>query len=419
MLNTVKLLLWLNISIILLILSIKLTIKSRFIQFKIIKMLKSLFKKNNTQGITNVQSLMITLGGKIGVGSISGIALAIYYGGPGTILWLLIISIILSILTYYEVFLGNIYKEHDTLNIYKGGPSFYIKKGLNKHILSIIYTILIVICYNGCFISIQANTIMKITKNFFNLNTIIIGIFLSITTLLIIYKGIKEIATISNILVPTMLIIYLLLATYVLINNISKIPFVINIIIKNAFNFKSITSSFIPMIITTIQRTIFATESGLGTTSIAASTTNSEPSDQANIQILGVHITSFIICLSTSIIILTSNYHLLSFKNINGIELVIYSFNYHFGRFGNIIIYLIVLLFCLSTIITGYYNGESSIKSLNIKKVTFLKIITIIILFIGVIISPKVLWDITDILIGLLLIINIYSIYKLNQFVKE
>ena len=419
MLNTVKIILWINISIILLVISIKLSFKSRFIQFKLLTMIKSLLKKNKNQGITNFQSLMITLGGKIGVGSISGIAIAIYYGGPGTIFWLLIISTILSVLTYYEVYLGNIYKEYDDYNVYKGGPSYYIKKGLKNNKLSILYTILIVICYNGCFISIQANTIMKMTKSIFNINTIIIGLVICIVTILIIYKGIKEIATISNILVPTMLIIYILLANYVLINNIDKIPHVISIIMKDALNIKSLLSSFIPMIVTSIQRAIFATESGLGTTSIAASTTNSEPSAQAHIQVLGVHITSLIICLSTAIIILTTNYQTLILKNINGIELVIYSFNYHFGKFGNIILYLIVLLFCFSTIITGYYNGESSIKSLNIKKITFLKIITIIILFLGVITNPKTLWNITDLLIGILLIINIYAIYKLSYVVKE
>ena len=419
MLNTVNLLLWINISILLLLLSIKLTFKSNFIQLKVIKMIKLLFKRKINKGITNFQSLMITLGGKIGIGSISGIALAIYYGGPGTILWLLIISVILSVLTYYEVYLGNIYKEIDTNNIYKGGPSYYIKKGLKNNKLSIIYTLLIVICYNGCFISIQANTIMKMTSSLFNINTILIGIIICIPTLLIIYKGIKEIATISNFLVPIMLIIYILLANFVFINNIDKIPHIISIIIKDAFNTKSLLSSFIPMIITSIQRTIFATESGLGTTSIAASTTDSAPITQAHIQVLGVHITSFIICLSSSIIILTTNYNSQFLNNINGIELVIYAFNYHFGRFGKIILYIIVLLFCFSTIITGYYNGESSIKSIKIKKIIILKIITIVTLFLGVVINSKILWDITDLLIGILLIINTYSIYKLKGKVKE
>lgn len=419
MLNTVKFFLWINIIIILLTLSINLTFKSKFIQFKIIKMLKLIFKKKYNNGITNFQSLMISLGGKIGVGSISGVAIAIYYGGPGTIFWLLIISTIISVFTFYEVYLGNYYKEIDELNIYKGGPSYYIKKGLNKKWLSIIYTILVIICYNGCFLSIQSNTIMKMTKNIFNINTIIIGVIICIITLLIISKGIKKIASVSNIIVPIMLTIYIILANYTFMKNLNKISNIIEIIIKDALNIKAFLPSFIPMIITSVQRSIFATEAGIGTTAIVSSTTNSDPKTQGYVQVLGVHVTSFIICLSTAIIMLTTNYQSLKLNNINGIELVTYAFNYHFGRFGNIILYIIVLLFCFSTIISGYYNGESSLKSLNIKKINFLKLLTIIILFLGVISNSKLLWDIADIAIGIMLIINIYSVYKLRKIVKE
>lgn len=410
---------WLNISVILLLLSIKLTISSKFIQFKLNKIIKSLFKKHKKGGITNIQSLMITLGGKIGVGSISGIALAIYYGGPGTIFWLLVISCIISIFTFYEVVLANKYKEVDEDNIYKGGPSYYIKNGLNKPVLSIFYTILVVVCYNGCFLSIQANTIMKMTNEFFNINIYLLGFIICFISFIMIYKGIREIAKYSNVLVPIMLLIYILLAIYTLVNNINKLPNVIQNIIDDAFTFKSFMTSFIPMIIISIQRAIFATESGIGTTAIAASTTNSDPKTQGYIQVMGVYITSFIICLSTSFIIFTTEYQTLILENINGIELVIYAFNYHFGRFGNIALYIIVLLFCFSTIITGYYNGEASIKCLNIKKVTFLKFLTIIILFLGVIIQASILWKITDLLIGIMLMINIYAVYKLRHEVKE
>lgn len=419
MANTVINLLWLNVSVIIFIISIKLTFSSKFIQFRLSKLIKSLFKKTKTNGITNLQSLMITMGGKIGVGSISGIALAIYFGGPGTIFWMLVISCIISVLTFFEVVLANKYKEIDEDNIYKGGPSYYIKKGLKKPILSIVYTILVVICYNGCFLSIQANTLMKMTKNFININVYLLGIIICILSFFMIYKGIKQIAKFSFILVPIMLFLYTFLAIYSLINNIDMLPKIIEKIINSAFNMKSFLYGFIPMIIISIQRSIFATESGMGTTAIASSTTNSDPKTQGYIQVLGVHITTFIVCLSTAIIIFTTNYDNLIIENINGIEIVIYAFEYHFGRFGNIVLYMIVLLFCFSTIIAGYYNGEASIKSLNIKNVTFLKILTIIILFIGTIVKATILWNLADLLIGVMLIINIYAVYKLRHEVKE
>lgn len=420
MLNTINYILWMNICIILLVFSIKLTIQSNFIQFRFIKIIQSIFKtKKDKNEITNFQILMMSLGGKIGVGSISGIALAIYYGGIGTIFWMLIITLVISVFSFYEVYLGNFFKEIDTNKIYKGGPSYYIKKGLNKKELSFFYTILIVICYNGLFLSIQSNTIMKMTNYYYHVNPFFIGICICLLTILMIYKGVKQIAKISNILVPIMIAIYLLLAMFIMYNNLSEITNIFQYIINDAFKIKPFLTSFIPMLILTTQRTIFATESSLGTSAIAASTSSSSPTIQGYIQLLGIYITVFIICLSTTIIIVTTNYQVLNLNNINGIELVIYSFNYHFGKFGNTILYVIVLMFCFSTIITGYYNGESSIKSLNIKKFLFLKVITLIALFIGVIIQASLLWSITDLLIGFILIINVYSVYKLRNTVKE
>lgn len=419
MANTVIDFLWINISVIIFVISIKLTISSKFIQFRLKKLVSSLFKKEKTNGITNFQSLMITMGGKIGVGSISGIALAIYFGGSGTILWMIIISCFISVFTFFEVVLANKYKEVDEGNIYKGGPSYYIKKGLNKPILSIVYTILVIICYNGCFLSIQANTLTKMTTNFIDINVYILGVIICVLSFFMIYKGIKQIAKFSNVLVPIMLFLYTFLAIYSLINNIDMLPQIIRKIVNSAFNIKSFLYGFIPMIIISIQRSIFATESGMGTTAIASSTTNSDPKTQGYIQVLGVHITTFIVCLSTAIIIFTTNYETLIIENINGIEIVIYAFEYHFGNLGNFVLYVIVLLFCFSTIIAGYYNGEASIKSLNIKNVAFLKVLTIIIIFIGTIIKATILWKLADLLIGIMLIINMYAVYKLRHEVKE
>ena len=419
MLDALNFLLWISIIIILFFLSVKLTIQSNFVQFRFIRMINSLKKKNKKKGINNVQSLMVALGGKAGVGSISGVAIAIYYGGTGTIFWMMIITILISVFVYYEVYLGNEFKELDERNIYRGGPSYYIKKGLKNNLLSIVYTILIVICYNCCFVSIQANTIMKVANTIFGIKPILIGLIISVLTIYSIKNGIKMIVKISNLLVPIMMLIYTSLAIYTLIKNIQLANFIIKRLIYDAFNVKSFLSSFVPMIISSFQRTIFATESGLGTTAIAASTTFSDSKSQGYIQLFGIYITTFIICLSTSIILLTSNYTSIPYKNINGIELVLFAFKYHFGIFGNAILFLIVLLFCFSTIIYAYYNGESSIKSLNIRKVKFLKIITFIIIFVGMILNPTLLWNIADILIGIIILINVYSVYRLKNIVRE
>ena len=419
MLNTVNLIFWLIVGTLVIYVSIYLTFMSNFLQFRFIKMIKEISKKKDINGISSFKTLMISLGGKIGVGSISGVAIAIYYGGPGIIFWMIVISFLLAILTFYEVFLGNYYKEIDYGNINKGGPYYYIKKGLKNNKLSYLYSLLVFICYNVCFLSIQSNTIIKMANLYININPIIIGIVLCILILLIIHKGLYLIAKVSNIIVPIMLIIYILFSFIILLKNLNNIDEMVSLIMNNAFRIKSLIFSFIPMIIMAIQRTIFATESGIGTSAIISSTTRDNPLKQAYIQLLGVYITSLIICVSTAIIILFTKFQLFQLQDINGIELVIYAFNYHFGNKGNILLFIIVLLFCLSTIIAGYFNGESCAKSIHFNNLFLLKLITIIIIFIGFFIQSLLLWSLADILIGLILLINCYAIYKLRNKVKE
>ena len=217
-----------------------------------------------------------------------------------------------------------------------------------------------------------------------------------------------------------MTIIYVITALFITIINSDKIIDILVLIIKDAFNFKSVTGGILGTIVIGIQRGIFSSEAGLGTGAIAASTTNSKPVSQGFVQMIGIYITTFLICTSTAIIILTSNYNSISFTDLNGIEITQYAFNYHLGNFGILIVFISICLFSFSTILSGYYDGESSLKYLlkNPKKyLIILKIITIIILFLGSIISSSKLWNIVDILVALLAIINIYGIYKLKDLI--
>ena len=179
--------LWIIATILIVAIGIYLSIKLNFFQFNLIRMIKELIKKrSNTGGISPFKTLMLSLAGRIGVGSISGVALAIYIAGPGTIFWIWLISILSAPLAYAEVFLGIKYRERDTDNTYKGGPAYYIKKRLLKRKLGAIYSIIIIICYVIGFISIQANTITRAITEIINIDAINIGIILVFLTFLII-----------------------------------------------------------------------------------------------------------------------------------------------------------------------------------------------------------------------------------------
>lgn len=401
---------WYFASIFILYAAIKYSLKYKGIQFNIKNIFKSLKSKSNNN-ISPIASLCISLAAKIGVGSLSGVALAIYYGGVGTIFWLTLISLFVSINAYLECKFGIRYREKIN-NILLGGPSFYIKKCLKNNYLSKLYGLLIIITYSILFLSIQANTIVK-TGTYFNIDKKIITIILAIVTLLIIVKGLNGISKVNTYLVPCMLFIYFVLGLYIFVTNISDVPNIFISVIKEAFNYKTLVAVFL----IGMQRAIFITESSIGTSAISASTCDNDSNKQGMLEIFGIYVTVFIVCLTTFLIIVTSNYQEIVFNHINGIEIVIYAFKYHFGESGGAILAIITILFAFSTIISSYFFGESNLMLFARNKgITMVfKIIFILVIIISSYVKANVLWNLTDYFVAILAIINVYAILKIND----
>lgn len=412
---------WSLATFMLLISGIYFTIKLKAVQFNFKKMISSLNTKEKTT-ISPLQTLMLSSAAKIGVGSIAGIALALYIGNEGTIFWLWITSFITAPNAFVESLLGAKYKVKEK-DIYTGGPSYYIKNGLNNKSLSIIYASLIIIVYIFCFSSIQTNTIASSIVHSYHLNKWIIGIVITLISGIIIFKNIKDLIKLISSFVPVMCFIYIGIGLFIIFNHLEQIPTIFSNILKEAFNFKAFSTGFITSFIIGVQRGIFSNEAGIGTGAIAAATSDTKNyKNQGYIQILGIYFTSLVICTISAFIILLSPYKDLNIENINGIEISLFALKYHLGSLGELFLILSICLFAFSTIIAGYYYGESSLRFIN-KKITkigiiFFKILTLIILFLGAIIKPGPLWNISDFIIALLAIINIYSIVKLYNHKK-
>ena len=413
MLETIKSIMWAIVTALILFSGLYFSKKLHFPQLKINKIFKSL-KGNNNKGITPIKTLFLTLAGRIGVGSIAGVALAIYLGGPGTIFWMWVVAIISGALAYIETMLAIKYKDKKQ-NI--GGPSYYIKKGLKNKPLAIIYSLIIIISYLIGFIPIQSNTVAKSIDMINPTNHLIIGLIIAFISFVIIKGGINKISKVTSKLVPFMTLIYISMALFVIIINIEKFPQVLSQIIQEAFQIKPFLTSFIPVILIGVQRAIFSNESGIGLGAIAASASNSiNGSKSGYIQVLGVYITTILICTATAFMILIFDYKSVTLTNPNGIELTSLAFNYHFGSLGTILLVACILMFSFSTVLTGYYYCQSSLKFLskNINTKCLL-IITPLSVVLGAITSPTTIWTLVDILVAILAIINIYSIFKLKE----
>lgn len=414
-----------SISTVMLVLSgLYFAFKLDFLHLKLRKLFKVLKKGDkDSSGISPISSLMVSLGACIGVGSLAGIALSIYKGGVGTIFWILLSCIIVAPNSLVENTLAVVYHEKSGKD-YLGGPAYYIKKGLGKKKLSYLYASLIIITYIFGFLTIQSNTIAKSLTTIFNIPNIIIGVIVGLLSFLIIFKGIKGISKFSNIFIPATSLIYLLMALLVVIKNISLLPSLIINIITSAFNFKALGWGMFSVIIIGVQRGIFSNEAGLGTASIASGSSNTKDAiKQGMISTLGVYFVTFVVCLGTALIILTSNYNPINYVDVNGIEITRDALSYHLGIVGDILLYICIIAFSFSTIVSGYYYGESNLKFIfkNISPtyILGLKIITCFLLVLGSFISPTFLWNLVDILAGILAIINIYAIFSLRRDIIE
>lgn len=412
MLQNINSIIWAIVTSLIILMGFYFSKKLSFPQFNVKKIIKSL-KVNNKDGISPIKTLYLTLAGRIGVGSIAGVALAIYIGGPGTIFWMWVTSLISGSLAYTETLLGIKYKNGSNY----GGPSYYIYKGLNNKLLASIYSLIVIIAYLTGFIPIQSNTIVKSSNMFLDINHGLIGLLLGLVTFLIVSGGINKIANVTNRLVPFMTIIYIMMSLFAILSNLDKFIDIIILIIKSAFSFNSFFSGFMVTMLIGVQRGIFSNESGLGLGAIAASSSNSDNGcNSGYIQVLGIYITTILICTATAFMILTFDYGGLDINSPNGIEITSLAFNYHFGGYSNILLVLCILLFSFTTILTGYYYCESSLKFLMGRiDLKWLRLVVPLSVFLGCVCSPKIIWSLVDIMVGILAIINIYALYKLRD----
>lgn len=399
--------------LVLFIFGIYLSIKLKLIHFNPKLIFKSLITKEIDEGVTPFESLCISLALRIGVGSLSGVALSIYVGGIGSIFWMWISSLICSSNTFAESILSIKYRKSIGNNMYEGGPFYYIKMGLNNNKLAICYALIFLMAYILGFLTIQSNTISKVVTQIIPISPFIIGIIVVILTSLVIFKGIKGIAKIISKLIPIIAIIYIVTALIITLKNITLIDDIIAIIIKDAFKPRSFITGFI--VGTT--KSIFSTEAGLGTGAIASSASSSKNEvEQGLIQVFGVLFDTFIVSTLTVFVILTCPYNLLNLTNINGIEITHYAFSYHLGKIGGLVLLISILLFAFSTIIGGYYYGEVALKFITkIKNTKIFKLIILVLIFISTVISPTIIWNLIDKFIVLLAFINTYALILLRK----
>lgn len=401
------------------------TFKTKGVQFRMFKEMISLLgesagkPKEGEKHVSSFQAFAVSVATRIGTGNLAGVATAIAIGGPGAIFWMWIMALLGAATAFVESTLAQLFKKREK-DSFIGGPAYYIMRGLKKPWLSAAFAILISITFGLSNNSIQSNTICDAMNVAFGFDQRIVGVVLVAISLFVIFGGIHRIANVSSVLVPIMAIGYLVLAVFVVGKNITLIPDVISLIVKDAFGITQIAGGGAgATIMIGVKRGLFSNEAGEGSAPNAAATAStSHPVKQGLIQALGVFTDTLLVCSCTAFIILFSGIDTTS--GLNGIALTQAALEAQIGSFGNTFIAIAVLFFAYSSIIGNYYYGEVNIRFLTSKKF-YLNIYRLLsgglmILF-GAFASLDLVWGICDFFMALLTLVNLFAITMLCKFV--
>ena len=399
------------------------TVRTKFVQFRYFKEMFRLLgdgasKENKEEGkVSSFQAFCISTASRVGTGNIAGIAIAIVTGGPGAIFWMWLIALVGSASSFVESTLAQIYKVKDGKS-FRGGPAYYIEQGLKKKWMGVTFAILITVSFGFVFNAVQANTVSQAFNTAFGVDKLTMGIILAVLTALVIFGGVDRIAKVSEVIVPIFAGLYILVALFVIATNITELPGIFKLIFESAFGLREITMGTMGgMMLTGIKRGLFSNEAGMGSAPNAAAAADvSHPVKQGLIQTLGVFTDTLVLCSATAFIIIL--YPTYMQTGLTGIELTQAALSSHIGPIGNIFIAVCIFLFAFSSIVGNYYYGQSNMEFINLSKtgLNIFRALVVAMVLLGSLTKVQVVWNLADVSMGLMAIINLVAIALLGKY---
>jgi alanine or glycine:cation symporter, AGCS family len=398
------------------------TFRTRFVQFKylteMIRVLKdpATVSSEGKRGRSSFQAFTVSLASRVGTGNLAGVATAISAGGPGAVFWMWVIALVGAASSFIESTLAQIYKVKDG-DEYRGGPAYYMERGLNKRWLGILFAVIIVFTFGLVFSSVQSNTISIAFDQAFGVDRFWMGLILSVLTAFIIFGGIKRIAHVSQVIVPIMAVLYLILATFIVLTNLTEIPSMLSLIIKNAFGLQEVAGGGMgAAVMMGIKRGLFSNEAGMGSAPNAAATAAvTHPVKQGLIQTLGVFTDTILICTATAFIIILSGAY--TNADLDGIQLTQAALTTHVGSWAPAFVGGAIFLFAFTSIIGNYYYGETNIEFIKESPTALLlyRIAVIGMVLFGSVVDLAVVWNLADLFMGIMALINLAAITMLAK----
>ncbi len=420
MLDLLNDLLWSKVLIVALVgLGLYFSIASRFVQFRYFGNMFSIFAEafqRKPGQLSSFQALMLSVAGRVGAGNIAGVAVAIMLGGPGAVFWMWLVALLGMATSYFECSLAQLFKRREPDGGYRGGPAFYIQHGLGLRWLAIVFSILLLVTFGFGFNAVQSYTVATSLHDTFGLPTHFSGIALVVVIGLIIFGGIKRIASMADVLVPIMAFSYIGMALVVLGMNIGEVPATLALIVKSAFGLEPAFAGGIgAAILMGVKRGLFSNEAGLGSApNVAAVAEVKHPAAQGIVQSLSVFIDTILVCTSTALIILLSGVYQPGMEQA-GVVLTQTALAAEVGEWGRVFVSMALLLFVFTTLVYNYYLGENALGFFSQKRwlVQVYRVLVMALVLWGSMQDLSTVFGFADVTMGLLALVNLAALFML------
>lgn len=402
------------------------TFRTKFVQFRLFKeQLKCVTEKGDTsKGVSSFQALMVSTASRVGTGNIIGVSTAICLGGYGAVFWMWVIATVGSASALIESTLAQIFKKRGQDGWY-GGPAYYIEAAIRSRPLAVLFSVFLILTYGFGF-NMLASYNMQSTLSVYSFYSArytpwIVGGILSVLVAVCLFGGGKRIVKVTELLVPVMGVLYIAVALFVVVKNVGILPNILSKIFTDAFDFTSIFGGFGgSCLMYGIKRGLFSNEAGVGSAPNASAAAEvAHPVKQGLVQVLSVFIDTLLICTATAFMCLCSGVE--PSEALSGAPYVQAASLASLGKFGPIFITVAMFMFGFTTLLGNLYYADRGIEYIAKKKLcgtsfVVYNAISSLVVFIGAGLSADLLWDIADITMGAMALINIPVIFILGKY---
>ncbi len=405
------------------------TLASRFVQVRLFgDMLRVIWgsRAGAEGGISSFQAFAVGIASRVGTGNIAGVAIALTLGGPGAIFWMWVVAAVGMATGFVEATLAQMYKVPSPDGSYRGGPAYYIERGLGSRAGGVVFAVLLILTFGFVFNMVQANTISSVLDAGHGVDVRISAIVLALLTAPVVLGGVRRIARVAEMILPLFALGYVVLAAVIVVLNLGEVPRVFEDILRGAFGLDEALAGtgggLVAAMLNGAKRGLFSNEAGMGSAPNAAATaTVRHPVQQGLIQSLGVFVDTMVIGSATAFMVLVAGPSVYTpgvTGEAEGAALTQVAVAAALGDWTTTLMTVIVFLFAFSSVLGNYSYAEVNLDFLRARPSALLtfRLLVVGAVALGAVVALELVWALADVAMGLMAMVNLVSILLLGRW---